>query len=281
MTGELLFIDRLQARLPSPPVGETWSGDDTAVVRVPDGPLLLTVDPMVEDVHFARARGDAEADVGWRALARNLSDIAAMGGRPLHCVASLVGGQGWNLDALVDGLAECASTYACPIVGGDVSAGAVLVVTVTVTGSVEGHPVLRSGASAGDLVFVTGPLGAAPVRPEPRLAAGEAARRAGATAMLDVSDGLGLDLDRLARASGVGVALDAVPVAEGAGWDDAVSAGESYELVFAAPDEAAVMAAFEAGDLPAPIVIGSCTADPAERRLGDGDLPVSGWEHEL
>lgn len=281
MTGELHFIHRIQRRLGTSPPGETWSGDDAAVVCPPDGPLLLTVDPMVEDVHFARHRGDVEADIGWRALARNLSDIAAMGGRPLHCVASLVGGRGWDLDALVDGLVECSDRYACPVVGGDVAAGALLTLTVTVTGTVDGEAVLRSGASPGDVLFVTGPLGAAPTRPEPRLEAGDAARRSGATAMLDLSDGLGLDLDRLAGASGVGVALDALPVAEGASWDDAVSAGESYELVFAARDEDAVMATFEADGLPLPIAIGVCTAEPAERRLGDGDLPVSGWEHEL
>src|SRR5687768_4783526 len=120
MTGELLFINRLQSRLRAAPAGETWSGDDTAVVRPPDGPLLLTVDPMVEAVHFSRERGDVERDIGWRSLARNLSDIAAMGGRPLHCVVSLVGGRGWDRDAVVDGIVECGSAHGCPIVGGDV-----------------------------------------------------------------------------------------------------------------------------------------------------------------
>jgi thiamine-monophosphate kinase len=96
--------------------------------------------------------------------------------------------------------------------------------------------------------------------------------------MIDVSDGLALDLRRLADASGVGVALDAVPVAEGASWDDALARGEDYELVFAAPDRGAVLAAF--AGLEPPIEIGVCTDDPAERRLGDGPLPEGGWQHQ-
>jgi thiamine-monophosphate kinase len=95
--------------------------------------------------------------------------------------------------------------------------------------------------------------------------------------MIDVSDGLALDLRRLADASGVGVVLDAVPVAEGADWDAALARGEDYELVFAAPDRAAVSDAF--AGLEAPIEIGVCTDDPTERRLGDGPLPEGGWEH--
>jgi thiamine-monophosphate kinase len=95
--------------------------------------------------------------------------------------------------------------------------------------------------------------------------------------MIDVSDGLALDLRRLADASGVGVSLDAVPLADGASWDDALSRGEDYELVFAAPDRDAVYELFSG--LEPPIEIGVCTADPGERRLGDGSLPEGGWEH--
>jgi thiamine-monophosphate kinase len=179
-------------------------------------------------------------------------------------------------------------------VGGDLARGTQLVVAVSITGSVDGQPVLRSGASPGDTLFVTGPLGASAAawrdlraggagtahrRPRARLAEGAAARRAGATAMIDLSDGLGLDLRRLADASGVGVVVDAVPAAPGATGDDAIGGGEDYELLFAGPDAAAVRAAFEAEGLRAPLAIGHCTSDPAERRLAEGPLPEAGWEH--
>jgi thiamine-monophosphate kinase len=218
------------------------------------------------------------ADVAWIAMARNVSDIAAMGGRPCHALVSIVLPKGTDAAALLVGLVE-ASTM-CPIVGGDTSSGPVLVVTVAITGTVDdGAPVLRSGAQPGDTLFVTGPLGAAPARPVPRVAEGVAARRGGARAMIDVSDGLALDLRRLADASGVGVVVDAVPIAEGATFDDALARGEDYELVFAAPDADAVLAEFDAAGLDPPIELGRCTDAPRERRLGDGELPEGGWEH--
>jgi len=273
MTDELAFVSSLARRFGPAPEGEVWAGDDAAVVRPPDGSLLLAVDPMVQGVHFVTP----STDVGWTALARNVSDVAAMGGRPLHALVSLVVPAGMDVTALLDGLDEARVAFGCPIVGGDTASGPTLTITVAVTGTVDGAPVLRSGARPGDLLFVTGPLGGAPARPTPRVAEGRAAREAGATAMIDVSDGIALDLRRLADASGVGVALDVVPVAEGASWDDALTRGEDYELVFAAPDRDAVLAAF--GDLDPPFEIGVCTADPTERRLGDGALPEGGWEH--
>jgi thiamine-monophosphate kinase len=97
--------------------------------------------------------------------------------------------------------------------------------------------------------------------------------------MLDLSDGLTLDLRRLADASGVGVVVDAVPVAEDATWDEAVSGGDDYELLLAAPDPDRVIDAFAAAGLDRPIEIGRCTPDAAERVLGDGPLPEGGWEH--
>jgi thiamine-monophosphate kinase len=99
--------------------------------------------------------------------------------------------------------------------------------------------------------------------------------------MIDVSDGLGIDLDRLAGASGVGVVLDDVPVAAGATRADALGGGEDYELVFAAPDPERVSGAFAAAGLRAPSRIGECVTDPAVRRIGDEPLQASGWEHRL
>jgi len=131
---------------------------------------------------------------------------------------------------------------------------------------------------------VTGPLGAASAalrerrasaRVTPRVAEGVAARVGGATAMLDLSDGLLMDLRRLAEASGVGVVVDDVPVGPGATIDDALGGGDDYELLFAAP----TAPSFPAG-LTVPIAIGRCTDDPSERRLGTGPLPEGGWEHD-
>jgi thiamine-monophosphate kinase len=273
MTDESDFVTSLTRRLASPPPNETWIGDDAAVVQPPAANLLLAVDPMVAGVHFL----EPSADVGWTAVARNVSDVAAMGGRPLHALVSLVIPPGTDVGPVVDGLVE--ASVLCPIVGGDTSSGATLVITVAVTGTVDGDPVLRSGAKPGDVLFVTGPLGDVPARAVPRLAEGSAARTAGATAMIDVSDGLALDLRRLAAASGVGVVLDALPVAEGASWDDAVTRGESYELLFTAPEPERVVAAFEAAGLDRPIELGRCTGNADELLLGDGPLPEGGWEH--
>jgi thiamine-monophosphate kinase len=273
LTDELQFVTRLTGRFGHPPSGETWIGDDAAVVRPPTGPLLLAIDPMVQGVHFVAP----DADAGWKAVARNVSDLAAMGGRPLHALVSLVLPEGVDVDPLLDGLAEASSL--CSVVGGDTAGGPNLVVTVAVTGTVDGEAVLRSGARPGDVLFVTGPIGAHPTRPVPRVAEGTAARVGGATAMIDVSDGLALDLRRVADASGVGVVLDAVPIAEGADPETALTWGDDYELVFAAPDADAVLTAFEAAGLEPPIEIGRCTATKDERRLGDGRLPEGGWEH--
>src|SRR5439155_20908268 len=199
MTDELAFVSSLARRFGPPPPGEVWAGDDAAVVHAPEGLLLLAVDPMVEGVHFVTL----SADVGWTALARNVSDLAAMGGRPLHALVSLVVPPGLDVAPLVDGLDEARVALGCPIVGGDTSSGPTLTITVAVTGTVDGSPVLRSGARVGDVLFVTGPLGGAPARPTPRVAEGIAARQGGATARIDISDGLALALRRVAHGRGV------------------------------------------------------------------------------
>jgi thiamine-monophosphate kinase len=114
----------------------------------------------------------------------------------------------------------------------------------------------------------------------PRVAEGMAARRGGATAMLDLSDGLLIDLRRLAEASGVGVVVGGVPVADGVTLEDALAGGDDYELLLAAPSGTDLRDAFEERRLAPPVVIGRCTADPTERRFGTGPLPEGGWEHD-
>lgn len=283
LTGHLerAAIEALRARLPGPPSGEVWIGDDAAVVAWDGQTQLLAADVVVEEVHFDLALVGID-DVGWKAMAVNVSDIAAMGGVPRHALVSVVVPAGADVDRLYDGLTAAADEYGCAIVGGDLSAGERLVVSVAVTGSVDGAPVLRSGARADDTLVVTGPLGAAaaalesrPVgdahrRPRARLAEGREARDAGASAMMDLSDGLLLDVRRLAAASGVGVVVADVPVADGATMQQALGGGEDYELLVAIDDPTR---------LPGWVAIGRCTGDPDELRLGDGDLPEGGWEH--
>lgn len=278
---ERSVIEALRARLPAPPPGDLWIGDDAAVVACGGARQLLAADVVVEGVHFDLSLVGID-DVGWKALAVNVSDIAAMGGEARHALVSVVVPRGADVDRLYDGVTAAAAAYRCDIVGGDLSAGERLVVSVAITGSVDGDPVLRSGARPGDALVVTGPLGAAaaalaarPVgdahrRPRARLAEGRAAREAGASAMMDLSDGLLLDLPRLAEASGVGVVVDDVPVAAGATLEQALGGGEDYELLIAIDDP---------GRLTGCLVIGRCTSDPGERRLGDTDLPAGGWEH--
>lgn len=287
--GESAFLRQLRSTLPSGPADEVWIGDDAAVVRPPVGVLLMAADTLVEGVH-ADLSLTSLADLGWKAMAVNLSDIAAMGGQPGHALVTVavpsgVGGAGAGLDDLYAGLAEAAEAYSCPIVGGDLSGGPAWVVTVAVTGSVaDGPPVLRSGARPGDLLMVTGPLGAAAAdlrhlragatsgpshgRPRPLLEAGQTARQAGATAMMDLSDGVATDLPRLAEASGVGVVVEDVPIAPGATLDEALGGGDDYELL-----------ATSRVPLEGWLVIGRCTSDPGERRLGAEPLPSGGWEH--
>lgn len=285
-------------------------GDDVAVVPGPRGSMLLAADAVVAGVH-ADLNLVGLDDMGWKAMVANVSDIAAVGGRPSYAVVTVAGPLGEiDFDLLYDGLTAASSAYDCPIVGGDLTSSATLVVSVAIVGDGGAGelpaPVLRRGAQAGDTIFVTGPLGSSAAglyllrkglvaeapdlvlahrRPRARLDEGTAARFAGATAMIDVSDGLAADLRHIAAASGVGVVLDRVPVAIGVNRvsDDpeslALGGGEDYELLFTAPDPDLVEATFAERGLGKPLPIGRCTADAAERRLRDGDLPALGWEH--
>jgi thiamine-monophosphate kinase len=281
--------------------------------------LLLATDTVVEGVD-ADLSLTTLADLGWKAMAINLSDIAAMGGTPGHALVSVVGLGPDDIDALYEGVLEAAATYRCPVVGGDLSAGKQPVVTVAVTGWVDGPPVLRSGARPGDTIWVSAPLGAAAAglrllrqaatpgspaggertkaesqlvrahaRPRPALAEGSTARLAGATAMIDVSDGLIADLSRMADLSAVGFELTEVPVAPGATLEEALGGGDDYVLAFTmpgstgpeGPNGSSVPGVFTAVGLPAPYLVGRCLPDPSQRRLAGRTLVETGWEHAL
>lgn len=133
---EMATIERIRARLPGPPAGEVWIGDDAAVLGRPAGPLLLAADMVVAGVH-----ADLElvglADLGWKALVVNVSDMAAMGGRPARALVSVAAPAGTDIDLLYVGLAEAARDYACPVVGGDLTNAEALVVSVALTGDLK------------------------------------------------------------------------------------------------------------------------------------------------
>jgi thiamine-monophosphate kinase len=298
-----------------------WSGDDAAVIALPeedpgtrDGRLLLlTADAVVAGID-ADLSLTSLPDLGWKAMAVNLSDIAAMGGVPGRALVSVVGARTDQLGALYEGILEAAMAYNCPVVGGDLSGGSELVVSVAVTGWVSGSPVLRSGAHPGDTIWVTGRLGGAAAglrllkqagppgpsgrelwaeadrdlvrahaRPLPALAAGAVARAAGATAMIDVSDGLVADLGHIAHRSDVGFDLRDVPIAPGATLADALGGGDDYVLAFAMPGRTGTVVAdaFLAAGLPSPYLIGTCLLDPGQRLLAGQPIAVTGWDHSL
>ncbi len=281
--------------------------DDAGVVTTPGGEsLVVSVDSVVEGVHFDLAFG-TPSDVGWKALMQALSDLAAMGAAPLGALIALGvprDRDGELVLGVTDGVAEASRAAACPIIGGDVSSAGELVVAVTVLGTVADgdSPVSRSGARPGDVIVVTGPCGASAAglrelragrpdadahrsyrRPVARLHEGEVARRGGAHAMIDVSDGLALDLHRLADASDVGFTLEDVPVAAAATFDEALGGGEDYELLIAVAeaDVDALEARFDAAGLREPVRLGRIVDDPELRVLGTSPLERLGWQHRL
>jgi thiamine-monophosphate kinase len=247
-------------------------GDDAAVL--PDG-LLASTDTLVERLDW-RPEWSSAADVGWKAVMVNASDISAMGGRARWFLVSLVSARGFDLDGFFDGIAEAAAVVDAEVVGGDLSGGPTTVVTVTVLGHTDDPPILRSGAHVGDGVYVSGALGAA--ARDLRAGGGLAHRRpmaylgprpAGATALIDVSDGLITDCARIAAASDLCLALDAVPTAEGATADDALHGGEDFVLVACAPTAIAGWTR-----------IGTCVAGDGVTYLG-APIEPRGWEHQL
>jgi len=251
--GEREVIQRLSKLLGSRDDVVVGIGDDVAVVRV-EGThtnFLLTSDAVIEGTHFT-SETDAER-VGRKAIGRVLSDFASVGGDPLWAIIDLVapaetGVQ--KLESIYRGAAELAEKYGMAIVGGDTSSGPVLELHVFGVGQVpQSSAVLRSGARAGDVVYVTGELGGSGAGRhldfEPRIQEGLWLREAGwANAMIDVSDGLAVDLRHIVDGSGVGAEIDAehVPVSEAAtkgpgdALERALQDGEDFELLFTIPE---------------------------------------------
>jgi thiamine-monophosphate kinase len=214
-------------------------GDDCAVIPSRAGQdLLLKADLSIEDVHFTRESSAEE--IGARAVARSLSDIAAMGGTPLYCLVSIAlapwTDEQW-IDGFYRGIYKLLRKTKTSLAGGDISHAGQLVCDVMLCGYVaKGKALLRSGARVGDALYVSGPLGGWRNKRtiEPRLEFGRKLIGV-ATACMDISDGLALDLHRLCKSSGVSAQLENVPLLPGATIDQALHDGEDYELLFTAP----------------------------------------------
>jgi thiamine-monophosphate kinase len=297
------LIARIQQRLPPPPDWMTVGiGDDAAVVEPERNRLeVLSVDAIVEGVHFDRTFTPPEA-IGHRALAVNLSDLAAMGATPRLCLLSLVLPGSWptaDFDAMLDGLLTLAARHRMHVAGGNLARSpGPLIIDITVSGTIKRRQIVtRSGASPGDELYVTGSIGAAAaglemlsergapdgpcttryLYPEPRLRLGQlVARNRVASACVDLSDGLADAVHRLAEASGLGAIVDgdALPIEPSArDWFErhatdaslrALTGGDDYELLLAVRPRARRRLSQVTRHAGTPLTrIGVCTADRA------------------
>jgi thiamine-monophosphate kinase len=242
-------------------------GDDAAVVGSGSGELVLTTDAMVEGVHF-RTELTTPRDLGYKAVAVSVSDVAAMAASPRFALCALtlpaVTEAAWVME-LAAGMRECCDEFALSLVGGNLSRGEELSIVVTVTGEVvPGRAVRRDGARPGDRVVVTGSLGGSAaglrvasrrswsnderdairrhVRPIPRVGEAGVLSTHGVTSMMDISDGLAIDLARLCGASGTGARIEIarIPAHPAATLAEALGGGEDYELLATLPDLDAV-----------------------------------------
>lgn len=307
--GEDALIAMFAPLLPDTDAEILGPGDDAAVLSV-DGDLVVSSDMLVEGHHF-RNEWSSAADVGWRAAMQNLADIDAMGAVPTALQVSLAAPGHTDVEWVLGfarGLAAACAPHGVGVVGGDLSASDRIVVAVTALGETHGtDPVTRADAGDGDVLAVSAPLGAARagyellqdpdlddvsehpaveafLRPSPRIGAGLEAALHGATAMMDVSDGLIRDVGRIARASEAGIAIDSslVPIAEecelGAAGRDA---GTALEWALTGGEDHVMLAAFPRGRaLPEGwTVIGEVT-DAFRGVRVDGTVHESqGWDH--
>jgi thiamine-monophosphate kinase len=327
---DILSIIRARAATGRSGAVRVGIGDDAAVLAIDRGEeLVVTTDFSLEDVHFRRA-WHAPESVGHKCLARGLSDIAAMGARPVAAFLSLAvprelarGRRSW-VDRFYDGLLALASRWNVPLAGGDLAQSpgtdARVVADIIVAGAVErGRALLRSGARAGDALYVTGTLGGAaaelrllmqshkqtpalpPARlrsvvsaaaghphffPEPRIAVGRAlVRRRRAMAAIDISDGLSVDLLHLCEESGLRAEINAtlLPLGPGAKLEDALHGGDDYELLFTADPRVRV----PRGIAGVPVsrigrMLRRRSGEPRMVLLRDGgrsELKAEGWQH--
>jgi thiamine-monophosphate kinase len=293
-TGEFGFIEGVTRGLPQGEDVLVGPGDDAAVVAAPDGRMVITVDLLIEGRHF-RQDWSTGYDVGRKAAAQNLSDIAAMGARPTSMVVGLGAPADLPLDwatELSNGLVDESEPLGVSIVGGDTVQSDKIVVSVTAFGTLDGRaPVLRSGARPGDEIAVVGRLGWAEAgyavlargfrsprsvvdahrRPQPPYAEGPRAAIAGASSMCDVSDGLLADVGHLAVASGVVIDIrsQALVVPEPLLAVAAATGRDALSFVLTGGDDNALVGTFEPADVPEGwTVIGSVAEGNEDRPAG-------------
>lgn len=311
--GENESLKRTIARLNVSEHALVGPGDDSAVIAAPDGRFVVTTDTLVEN-HDFKLDWSTGYDLGWKAVASNIADVAAMGAVPIALVVALTAPGhtqiSW-LEAFADGLRDACNQLApgCGVVGGDLAASDQVMVSVAAHGSLEGRePVLRSGAKVGDLVAVAGTLGRAAAglallqsqntdaisaydnwvniqrRPNPPIKAGVEAAIAGATSMLDLSDGLAKDATRIAKASEVTIQIDPLMLqgfeavleeaaraidAKEADW--VIGGGEDHSLLATFPSNVQIPRVFK--------VIGVVLPQgAAPLMLGANPLPEQGWD---
>jgi thiamine-monophosphate kinase len=304
--GEFGLIAAMKALLPAGAAQLVGIGDDAAVIRAPDARVVATMDLLVEGRHFRRD-WSAAFDVGCKAAARNLADIAAMGAVPtVLLVGFATPGDvpaDWARD-LVRGLAQEAARAGASVAGGDVSSAEAIMIAVTALGDLAGRePVTRGGARPGDQLAIAGVLGrsaaglalltaglaepavlvAAHQRPQPPYDAGPQAADLGATAMIDVSDGLAQDLGHVAAASGVRIDIDTTRLAGDPQLAAAASALGADQLGWALTggEDHALAATFPPGtELPERwSVIGAVAAGRGVRVDGGSSPAHGGWDH--
>ncbi len=294
--GELALIERIRAGVRGRNGAVRLGiGDDCAVLRVPAGcEMVVTADFCLEGRHFRRDWHSA-ASVGHRCLTRGLSDVAAMGGRPLAAFLSLALPKAFELgwvDGFLNGFGELAERYGVELAGGDMAEapGEQVLADVMVVGAVaEGRALRRSGAKVGDAIYVTGTLGGAAVELAARAAGARGAERlpearvgAGmalvgiASACMDLSDGISTDLRHLCEASGIGAELfeSTLPLANGATLEQGLHGGEDYELLFTAPAGAEVPGVVEGIRVTA---VGRMVERPGVWWAGGGTEVERGW----
>jgi thiamine-monophosphate kinase len=271
-------------------------GDDCALIPLGATTLAVSIDCSLEGIHF-RTDWLTFEEIGWRAAAAALSDLAAEGAEPVGVLVSLgMPGGADHGAAIMDGVAEAAQSVGAKVLGGDLVHSEQYLVDVCVLGTAA-RPVRRAGAQAGDGVWVTGRLGGAGLalaayragarpggplgrrysRPEPRITAGRWLAGQGATAMIDISDGLAADAGHVAAASGVGlaIALEQLPCWDGASPLAAAASGEEFELLVTLPASFNAKPDFELTR------IGECVKGGGVRLL-EGNTPVSlpaGYDH--
>lgn len=311
--GVFVPADEAQSELTNTPLGEgaefdlvrrmidRWSntayaiGDDAAILAAAKGSVVVSTDTSVENVHFRRG-WLTPREVGYRATAAALSDLAAMAAEPLGILVAITLPDEWRdrLDDLADGIGEAAEASSTHIIGGDMSDGRDLSLAITVVGNTS-NPLRRRGACAGDRVYVTGRLGgpgaalaaltagkspAADARarfahPVPRIREAMWLAAHGASSAVDISDGLTADLSHIAVASGVSISLslDRIPVMENVSANDAAGSGEEYELALTSGAPLDTRAFVREFDLPL-TEIGAVEAGRPVVRVFDRGAPV-------